>query len=469
MRHKYLLSLVALISLGAFSCTDTDGSCANKTHQCNGNILQLCDNGTWISIKDCGKTSCNAQTGACNTSPETPETCTNKAQQCNGNILQLCDNGTWISIKDCGEAGCNIQTNTCHTPSENPETCTQGEKRCDGTVLQMCVNNAWVSGPDCASTGYTCNAGQCVSNSNPGNNNGGNTGNGDTTVGAACDPTTYAGACSNDGSKRYYCDNTSSVIVEKDCNAGTVCEVKGVNITKCVADPNCNKTEETESSCSDGTDNDCDGDIDSNDHDCTNDSNGVFLSYKLNTSCEPSTYQAGCGADGSRGHYCGKSSKVITGMNCYPGTVCQVQGANYVRCVVDPSCIKTEEAETNCTDDMDNDCDGLIDSLDFDCTSDADNENTKLGAPCDPATYPGFCSTDGTKRYFCNTETGVITGSVCYDGKVCEVQGTNMTGCIVDPNCDKRDSHEITCYNGLDDDCDGFIDDTDYTCWPTYI
>ncbi len=54
----------------------------------------------------------------------------------------------------------------------------------------------------------------------------------DTPITDECDPSTYAGSCSQDGKTRYYCDNNGKII-SKPCSGDTQCVVKGPNSTAC--------------------------------------------------------------------------------------------------------------------------------------------------------------------------------------------------------------------------------------------
>jgi suppressor of ftsI len=117
--------------------------------------------------------------------------------------------------------------------------------------------------------------------------------------------------------------------------------------------PVCEPTEETEVSCSDGVDNDCDGLVDGADSDC--------------------------GAPADCSQFGDKNS-------CNADPLCEWQGhPRNGSCVDAPTCTVTESPETSCSDGVDNDCDGLVDGADSDC-----------GAPVD-------CSSFGD-RNSCNAE-----------------------------------------------------------------
>jgi FtsP/CotA-like multicopper oxidase with cupredoxin domain len=118
-------------------------------------------------------------------------------------------------------------------------------------------------------------------------------------------------------------------------------------------------------------------------------------------------------------------------------------------CVVGaPICVPTpgqEETETFCTDGVDNDCDGLIDELDtLDCP----------GTPstCDAITNRDTCDAEPT----CEWQGG--KKGECVDLVVCTPTG---------PEGPYADPLPATCTDGIDNDCNGDIDEADAACQPT--
>ncbi len=100
-----------------------------------------------------------------------------------------------------------------------------------------------------------------------------------------------------------------------------------------------------------------------------------------------------------------------------------------------PVCEPTEEpSELTCDDGLDNDCDGSIDAEDPDC-----------GAS-------GSCSSI-TDRNSCNADPD------------CEWQGSPRNGeCVDASQCTPDETTELTCSDGVDNDCDGFVDCSDTDC-----
>jgi len=224
--------------------------------------------------------------------------------------------------------------------------------------------------------------------------------------------------------------------VGEPCSVGTgECQNRGVKVcktdgtgTECSVDPGAATAE-----ICDGLDNDCDGIID----------NGFDVG-------EPCT--AGTGE-----------------CKNYGVKVCKTDGTG-TECSVDPGAATAEIC-----DGLDNDCDGVIDNG-FD-----------VGEPCTAGTGEcknygvKVCKTDGTGTE-CSVDPGAATAEVCdgldndcdgvidngfdvgdpctaglgvcqnYGVKVCKGDGTG-TECSVNPG---TPSTEVC--NGLDDDCDGTID-----------
>jgi FtsP/CotA-like multicopper oxidase with cupredoxin domain len=102
--------------------------------------------------------------------------------------------------------------------------------------------------------------------------------------------------------------------------------------------------------------------------------------------------------------------------------------------VLYPCCEATEPSESLCTDFLDNDCDGLTDSGDPDC----------LGGG-------GDCSSISV-RDDCNADLS------------CEWQGSPKNGSCVDATCSMTEDPELTCNDGIDNDCDGLFDCNDSDC-----
>ena len=148
------------------------------------------------------------------------------------------------------------------TTCENTVTTGGNEGDCcdRDTYQQTCINsgaNALVCW-DGKVTKWTCANSECSANTEKplqvvcqkggsSTNDKANPNNEDRTKDAACNETTYFGACSDDWTKRYYCKDGK--IVETACNTGSVCDPTslGNNSSKCKTNtsdlPECAKSE----------------------------------------------------------------------------------------------------------------------------------------------------------------------------------------------------------------------------------
>jgi hypothetical protein len=144
------------------------------------------------------------------------------------------------------------------------------------------------------------------------------------------------------------------------------------------------------------------------------------------------------------------------------------------------------DALEDCFDGLDNDCDGQIDGSDGDCApscTDADNDGYYAEEGCgtavdcddlDPMVRPGAeeVCTDGVDNDCDGMVDMADPGAVgcpaqCTDA---DADDYNVEGGGCGPaDCDDQDSAvnpgaSEDCSNGLDDDCDGLVDDEDTDC-----
>ena len=198
----------------------------------------------------------------------------------------------------------------------------------------------------------------------------------------------------------------------------------------------------TASSCFDHKDNDCDGDVDHADDQCTtaelcdtfdNDNDGVVDDgFNLGSACT-----VGSGP-------CQNGGTIVCKPNGTAG--CNVSAL--------PPGVENTPGGPRCTDGVDNDCDGTIDLADVQCQApencdgkdnDGDgavDEDFDLNAVCSKGV--GACQASGVK--VCNADK---------DGTICTAVALPPTGEI---------QAGVLCSDGIDNDCDGNIDDADASC-----
>jgi hypothetical protein len=187
--------------------------------------------------------------------------CTNDACDADGMCASEavdCDDENSCTLDSCeASQGCLNLPNDGAVCDDGSD-CTQGDTcfatECNGTpVEECCVSDADCEDGDLCSIDY-CSAGECFSEPNvcsldsvcgiPGLEN--------ACLVGFCDPAT--GACST---------------AETNCDDGDICTVDLCDATVgCFSVPRADPPQQTETSCSDGLDNDCDGSIDEADPDC---------------------------------------------------------------------------------------------------------------------------------------------------------------------------------------------------------
>lgn len=313
-----------------------------------------------------------------------------------------------------------------------------------GSALAVCIDNDGdgygnPASPDCTHPQLDCNDNDPLIN--PGrpercdgvDNNCSGVNNEGFDVGAVCEvvdppgctPGAPTGCCVTGGTKVCTDDGLSTRCLTGDV---TLREPEGPG-----GDP----------SCFDLVDNDCDGLVDHQDPQCQtqefcngfdDDNDGVIDNGfpGLGTPC--SVGVGACQRNGLR--------------------VCAPNGLSVV-CSVTPGPPVAESGAVRCSDGIDNDCDGLTDIADPDCQGpeicdgiDNDGDGLidetfpDLGSPC--SVGQGQCQRFGVK--------------VCSPDRL-------STVCSVVPGVPSPEGPTgPTCSDGIDNDCDGLIDDADVSC-----
>jgi hypothetical protein len=281
------------------------------------------------------------------------------------------------------------------------------------------------------------------------------------------------------------------------CDAkGNTCSVLGVTgkSTCSVCSGNGGTPEAHETSCGDGKDNDCDGLVDCQDPDCgglncspfgltcnattktcsicpgsqnvettcsdgiDNDCNGL-IDCK-DTNCQPSA--------SAPGKSCGSFGKACTSLN---GGTCECSGNGGA----------PQAVETSCGDGFDNDCNGKIDCEDSACSGKSCDRAGSVGKLC----TAGVCTCPGGSFEICNDgidndcngkidcqdtacqPSGTTPGSFCDgNGNRCSAPTTGVaSSCSVcSGNGGTAEARETSCSDGKDNDCDGLIDCADSDC-----
>ncbi len=364
----------------------------------------------------------------------------------------------------CGAHGlrCNASACACSgnggVAQATETTCTDGvDNDCDGLV--DCADPNCAAGMACGANGLACNASSVCACS----------GNGGT---AQATESLCSDARDND------CDGLVDC-ADSNCATGAACGPNGLqcSASTCKCSGNGGTVQTTESSCSDGHDNDCDGNTDCADSNCsgrTCASNGMQCS---NLACKCSgnggtaqTPETSC-ADGADNDCDGLTDCADTA-NCATGATC---GANGLKCAASACACSgnggtAQATETSCTDGKDNDCDGLIDCADLNCKGTAscpyesscsdgvDNDGDGLVDCLDPDCQHRDCSATLGAAVCCGTGTNAtVCKNLAADPANCggcgitcpTASGVTCTAVGTAPNL----SGQCTCPGNLDSQC----------------
>lgn len=271
--------------------------------------------------------------------------------------------------------------------------------------------------------------------------------------------------------------------VDNDCDGFTDCRdfdcTRTSSVTICPATDGgsraCDATgpENTNAACSDGVDNDCDGFRDCSDFDCSR-GNAVTIcprdggSSRCDATGDEDT-NATCG-DGIDNDCDGFTDCADFSCRNCSITACVTNGGIALRDGGVCMCQGSENTDTACGDHVDNDCNGFVDCADFSCSrtasvtvcprdggttprcdaSGAENTNATCGDGIDND-CDGHTDCEDFSCRSCAITACVHSGSITLrDGGTCMCQGTENTN--------------AACGDGVDNDCDGFVDCRDFDC-----
>ncbi len=420
------------------------GVCNAGTHVCapDGKSWSACTQNLQPSSEICGDGFDNDCDGAvdntCVCVPSAKQTCAT-------GLFGICAPGT----QQCAQDGKSLGPCTQNVQAAPAETCNDGlDNNCNGGVDEACTCTPNLTQPCtvpnasgvCSMGNHTCNAqgsawGACISNvqatSEICNDGLDNDCDGTVDNGCVCTPGTPA-AC-NTG-KPGVCLNGVKTCAQDGKSWGAC----GQNVQASLE------------TCDDGLDNDCDGKVD-NGCLCVGGAQ-VSCSTGLSGICGVGT--ATCANDGKSWSACAQNTPAAASETCNDGLDNNCNGAMDENCACTPNtpaacntgklgvcafgshtcnaqgmgwsaCVQNQLAATEvCGDNLDNDCDGQSDN----------------GCVC-VAGASRFCSTG-------------LNGICAIGTETCAVDGKSWSPCVQNTPAAASE----TCNNGLDDNCDGSVD-----------
>ncbi len=281
----------------------------------------------------------------------------------------------------------------------------------------------------------------------------------------------------------------------KACDStGHTCSppINGISTCNICTPPDGGTAQVSELNCGDNVDNDCNGFIDCQDAACDGQSCSATGKICVANRCvctgpEAATGETSC-ADGIDNDCNGLID--CADPNCKPnpsapkGRPC---GANGLTCSSAGTCACSgnggvaQTTETSCGDGFDNDCDGLIDCADPDCSGKSCDSGGSVGKVCNG----GVCQCPGGSVEICNDgkdndcngktdcmdptcqPVGGGTGQVCDNkGNTCSPVVGGVSSCSVcgGNGGTAQPGKETSCSDGFDNDCDGLVDCADPDC-----
>ncbi len=291
-----------------------------------------------------------------------------------------------------------------------------------------------------------------------------------------------------DGNSDGTCDNADIDANTEDCN-----DNPGANGADEAPDSD---DEDSVPECTDGFDNDCSGDADASDGNCSGvlvaeDSlalctDGVDNDAVGGTDCSDSGCSAFCSDDDGDG-YCEVGQDGNSDGDCDNADI----DANTEDCNDDPGANGADEAPDSddedsvpeCTDTFDNDCSGDADAADGNCSgvltgentlelcSDGINNDASGGTDCSDAGCSAFCSDDDGDGYCEVGEDGNSDGT-CNNGDIdVNTRDCNDTGPNAAQEAPDNDDEDSVgeCIDGFDNDCSGAADAADGNCTPFLV
>ncbi|MDO8631009.1 MAG: MopE-related protein, partial [Phycisphaerales bacterium] len=444
------------------NCTD------GRDNDCDG-AVDCPDSDCFNQSMCCGNGTCSAWEDPCHC----PADCgapTGSETNCNDRKDNDCD-----GFGDCGDSECFGQGATCcgddlcTTPTENPCNCpgdcgSPPPENCNVSADEDCDGmNGCFDYLDCSGVfGINCECPfpPCTTCPN-----------------GTCAPRERCtGSCPADCGSLPPSETNCTDGIDNDCNGKADC-ADSACLSVCCGNGTCDPVETScncvadcglplsfEAQCADARDNDCDGILDCADAECqigseTNCNDGI------DDDCDGA-------ADCADFDCCSVTSSCFGECTCCGDGTCDPLETN---CTCSDDCGSPSASETpglTCQDGIDNDCDARADCSDADCVVDADSDGV-AAPPCgndcndaDVTAYPGATEAcnDGVDDD-CDTNVD-CADTDCHGNPACCGDGNcdPFEMCTCPADCGTLTSEAGLCFDNLDNDCDGVADCQDRDC-----
>ena len=400
MSKKLLVLLIAASACCALGCGDDDSSCGTGEKRCDGNKLNVCVLGKWVS-QECAN-GCDAAKGMCKAEgSSTGEDCAPGGADKNCKAACKSDGtegyywkGDKVETVKCeDDKKCKVDGNQVSCVEKGAAECEDGKSECtDADTSRLCFFGQWLPTPcdgGCDSTTGMCVDKDCTATSK-----------------GLCNP-----ACNADKTEGYRWQAATGKVETVRCDGGKTCSITQDSFGG------------TDVVCGSGSDGGCTGDI-------------VTTGGEVGNCCNSETYQQTC-TDGNAHALVCWSGKVTqwdcADNDCKPNS----EKPNQVICKKADNTSCTAESTAKCDAACSADeakayyWDGKNNKLvTMDCAADGDKcvkEGTRVscrtpstGEACDPTKDMPTCGSDDTVKYCRNDDKEFVVKKDCPQ---CHVDG----------------------------------------------
>ena len=132
------------------NCSDSTGyECFSDEYRCNGNRIESCLNGSWVSDLDCGSDACiegSSEVYCESSDSSSSDGCYSDENRCNGDVIESCVSGQWEAIETCSSGNMCVQDSWyAYCGGGNPCP-SDGWCDCSGSQPIYCTGGFWIPG-----------------------------------------------------------------------------------------------------------------------------------------------------------------------------------------------------------------------------------------------------------------------------------------------------------------------------------